>query len=45
MLIMTTKVDKRKLFLAAAAIIAAIAALVLHWCFWGVEKLPSPPPP
>ena len=29
MLIMTTKVDKRKLFLAAAAIIAAIAALVL----------------
>lgn len=28
MLIMTTKVDKRKLFIAAAAIIAAIAALI-----------------
>ena len=29
MLIMTTKVDKRKLFLALAAVLAAIAALVL----------------
>ena len=29
MLVMTTKVDKRKLFIAAAALLAAIAALIL----------------